>query len=333
MIRKIKDEQIALNAKGANLKTDGLLGPLTLAARAQYGAPAPGALPPLVTPPPGASDPAVLPGDKTESHLGSFRIALKQALSESAASTAKNRITQLSGLTEGGAAPSVITAAIGLAQSGLRQSQESVFGDMMSGYTEAQKLDRERKTSALSSLNTMIDNDVFLDTPDGALLPLEKEAGLSEGTILAWKARLKIARDKSDEAGELQLKELRQKVADAETPDQPTNAMDIMQAYIDAGVTPEETARKAAVALENIGVQVDQKSLNKLTEQARKLKKTVVPLVATPASVPFTAKGAGRSVSETVTKGVLGVGEFFGAESIKSKTSAVGSFFSGLFGQ
>ena len=33
----VKDEQIALNAKGANLKTDGLLGPLTLAARAQFG--------------------------------------------------------------------------------------------------------------------------------------------------------------------------------------------------------------------------------------------------------------------------------------------------------
>ena len=35
--QSIKAEQTALNAKGANLKVDGILGPLTLAARAQFG--------------------------------------------------------------------------------------------------------------------------------------------------------------------------------------------------------------------------------------------------------------------------------------------------------
>lgn len=145
-------QQAELNKKGANLKVDGLLGPLTQAAVTKYGAPAATSLPPLNTSQPSGNDQATtLPTDVTQSHLGSFRIALKQALEESAASTAKNRMTQLSGLTEGGAAPSVITAAIGLAQSGLRQSQESVFGDIMTGYKDASEA-RQKEIDRINDL-------------------------------------------------------------------------------------------------------------------------------------------------------------------------------------
>ena len=43
-------------------------------------------------------------------------VALRSALTEASQNTARNRMTALSGLVEGGAAPSVIQSAIGLAQ-------------------------------------------------------------------------------------------------------------------------------------------------------------------------------------------------------------------------
>lgn len=47
--------------------------------------------------------------------------------------------------------------------------------------------------------------------------------------------------------------------------------MDIMQEAINAGATPALAAREAALASENAGIQVDQKTLNEWTDQAMKL--------------------------------------------------------------
>lgn len=52
-----------------------------------------------------------------------------------------------------------------------------------------------------------------------------------------------------------------------------TNFIDVMQATIDAGGSPEQAAREAATVSEASGVQVDQKTLNAWTAAARKLKK------------------------------------------------------------
>lgn len=49
---------------------------------------------------------------------------------------------------------------------------------------------------------------------------------------------------------------------------------DILQQTIDAGGSPEQAAREAAMASEAIGVQVDRATINRWTEEARKLSRT-----------------------------------------------------------
>ena len=272
------------------------------------------------------------------SDLGNLRSALRAALSEAAQQTATNRIQQLSGLLEGGAAPSVMNAALGLAQSGLKTSQETVFGDYMAGYTEEQKAKEAKKTSAFNMINTMIDNGVFVDTPAGTLLAMEKESGLSEGTALAWQARLKIEQDKSEEKGNLELQLLRKEIEDKGKPDQPSNFIDIMQEVIDKDGTPEQAAREAAQVSEGQEIQVDQKTINAWTEQARKLKKNPPP---PPPPAPYEPKKKGffeffkKPVSSEVKAGkqpTVPANRIFEDYKGISPTD-VNSFFSNLFGQ
>jgi len=62
--------------------------------------------------------------------------------------------------------------------------------------------------------------------------------------------------------------------------------LDIMQINIDAGFSPEESAREAAAYSEQMGIPVDQKTLNLWIQQARKLKKGEVPLEVQPEKQP-----------------------------------------------
>src|SRR3990167_10220033 len=107
------------------LKVDGLLGPKTQAAITQYGFNAQTGQPntPVASSGTGGTSGglnplASLPGADSAptSNLGNLRKSLNEALTEAAQTTAKNRIGQLSGLMGGGANPSVLKAAVGLAQ-------------------------------------------------------------------------------------------------------------------------------------------------------------------------------------------------------------------------
>jgi hypothetical protein len=75
-------------------------------------------------------------GTLTTTDMNNLSQALKAALSEAGQTVAKQRMTAMSGMVEGGAAPNVINMAIGLAQSGLRQTQADVFGDILTTYKE-----------------------------------------------------------------------------------------------------------------------------------------------------------------------------------------------------
>lgn len=101
-------------------------------------------LPPLSPLPPetgsSTNKPPVTSGAQPASELENLRLSLRSALSEAAQQTSASRMQQLSGLVGGGAAPSVINAAIGLAQQGLATSQESVFGDVIDAYKETSAL-------------------------------------------------------------------------------------------------------------------------------------------------------------------------------------------------
>lgn len=263
--------------------------------------------------------------------LGNLRMALQSALTEASQNTARSRMESLSGLVGGGAAPSVINAAIGLAQSGLRQRKEDIFSSAVTVYTEEQKMAEAKKTSAFNMINTMIDNKVFVDTPAATLLAMEKEAGLSEGTSLAWQARLKITESQSDEIAALQIKKLRQDIADAGAPSNFSGVNASLQKYIDKGAAPDEAARLVAADFTNQGINIKLEDINRWTEQASKLTKTPVP-PSPPPPTPKTAYERGQAVGTTL--------EYFpGAlkETVIDKplgvAQSVGSFFSGLFGQ
>ena len=95
-----------------------------------------------------------------------------------------------------------------------------------------------------------------------------------------------------------------------ETPEtSPSNFVDIMQQVIDADGTPEQAAREAAIASENIGIQVDQKTLNQWIEQAKKLKKTVVAPPPEEAITP--SSGFLRTTAQTVQDFIPKVKSFF----------------------
>src|SRR3990167_3746440 len=98
------------------------------------------------------------PTQKTgDNQLGNLTVALRTALTEASQATARSRMEALSGFVSGGAAPSVINAAIGLAQGGLRQRQEVIFKETVGAYQEEQRMADERRKSAFSMINTMID--------------------------------------------------------------------------------------------------------------------------------------------------------------------------------
>src|SRR3990167_8244892 len=145
-------------------------------------------------------------------NLSNLRSALKTALQEAAERKSESRIRAVSPLMEGGAAPSVLTAAIGLAKQGLAESRDRLFSDIMEGVSEEQKIADTKRKSAMDSINQMMDDGVFGDTPDGSLLATESQAGLSEGTILAWKARYNIAKKQGDDKEALELQNLKNKI-------------------------------------------------------------------------------------------------------------------------
>lgn len=224
--------------------------------------------------------------------MSNLRTALRAALGEATERKSASNITMLSPLLEGGAAPNVITAAIGLAQGGLRDTQDRYFNDVMQGVSDEQKLADDRKKNTMTSIEMMMDNGVFGDTPDGSLMALEKQAGLAEGSLLAWKARYNIAKKQGDEKFALEQEVLRSQIAEnkaqtakayADASDSGgtgpgggiSNFTDVMQAAIDQGATPEQAAREAVMASENIGVQVDDKKLSAWVKQAKTMKKTV----------------------------------------------------------
>ena len=163
--------------------------PQTAAAKA-VAAPAKVALPPLTTG--GPTTPAAAPTDQAKQsvdHLGNLRLSLRAALNEAAQRTASQRMTQLSGFVGGGAAPSVIKAAIGLAQSGLQTSQETVFGDIMASYkdaTEARQKEIDRINNLRLEYGSAIPGNVTdLQTAIALVIPLvdeERKAKLTKLT-------------------------------------------------------------------------------------------------------------------------------------------------------
>lgn len=88
-----------------------------------------------------------------------------------------------------------------------------------------------------------------------------------------------------------------------------TNFVDVMQAAIDQGATPEEAARAAAAVSEGTGVQVDQKTLADFTAQARKLKLTPVAPPAT--TTATTSKPVVSNFPQPIARGVQAVEAFF----------------------
>lgn len=106
---------------------------------------------------------------------------------------------------------------------------------------------------------------------------------------------------------------------------------DILQANIDAGLSPEVAAREAASMAESMGVQIEKEDIATLTGMARKLTAAPQPQAVTP--TPMTANKAGSSLGKFVNTNLI---QPFNPSNLwqgtKDVSSTVGSFFGGLFG-
>jgi len=96
-------------------------------------------------------------------NLGNLKTALRSALTEASQNTAANRLKAMSGFVEGGAAPSVIQAAVGLAQKGLSSTKENAFNDIMTGYkdaTDAKQKELDRINELRAEYGSLVPNNV-----------------------------------------------------------------------------------------------------------------------------------------------------------------------------
>lgn len=84
------------------------------------------------------TDPLANQGSRNAGDLTNFTIALRSALTEAAQVQAAERMRSLAPFMEEGTAPNAIGAAIGLAQSGLRQKEEDVFSDISGIFQDRQ---------------------------------------------------------------------------------------------------------------------------------------------------------------------------------------------------
>ncbi len=109
--------------------------------------------------------------------------------------------------------------------------------------------------------------------------------------------------------------------------------VDVMQAAIDAGATPEQAAREAALVSENSGIQVDQKTLSSWVATAKTLSRTPLPPVQEePAPIKLKAKDIGKALSpQGISDAAVPIVKTL-SNVVKSGASAAGNFFKGLFG-
>ena len=130
-----------------------------------------------------------------------------------------------------------------------------------------------------------------------------------------WEKQFKMAQFEADEAYRRERLNLDREAA---VPGTLSSFTDVMQQVIDAGGTPEQAAREAAIASANMGVSVNQKQLTAWTEQARKMKMTPTPVQPTPK--PITPIETGRYFPSALS------------ETIEAPGKAVGQFWENLFG-
>lgn len=125
--------------------------------------------------------------------MTSLSSALREALDEAATAKKASRIKALSGNMPAGSDPNVISAAIGLANSGVQSGENQTYKDTMDAVQVAQK-------NSLDLLKTFASDGSLANMPDSSLMAMSKAAGLDEGTALAWKAKIAASNKQSDQA-------------------------------------------------------------------------------------------------------------------------------------
>ena len=143
-----------------------------------------------------------------------MRSALKTALQEAAEQKNASRLRALNPLMSGGADYDVLTAATSLAKQGLAESRDKTFSDVMEGINEEQKIADARRKESLGLLETFAKDGTLGEMSDDALLEIGKSAGLSEGLVLAWKARIAKAAKVSDQMAALEVQKINSEIAE-----------------------------------------------------------------------------------------------------------------------
>jgi len=168
-----------------------------LLSKLSAGAATPGNLPPItpIAPAGAGGAPADPTGTRGAGELGNLREALRSALGEASQTQQQNRIQQLSPLLQGGVAPNVITAALGLARAGLQQTEESKFSDIIAGVKD----DNDAKQKEVDRINEL--RQEYGSAVPSSVTDLATALDLIAPTVDAErKAKLtKMAQDQADD--------------------------------------------------------------------------------------------------------------------------------------
>ena len=172
------------------------------------------------------------PGGMPTGSMSNLRLALRSALGEATQRRATKNITALSPMLEGGAAPNVITAAIGLAQNGLRQNQDTMFKDIMEGVKEEKEALQTKFNNGLNYLKTIDSVGALGKMDDAGLLGMSEQFGLDLNTLM--RAR-QAAKENDDLAKAKILKDLQGKKDPTNDPMSVSDINSFSNAY---GFTP-----------------------------------------------------------------------------------------------
>lgn len=203
--------------------------------------------------PPGAGAPATvgaetpagsLNTDTTASPLGNLQLALRDALNEAGRRRVEKDLGAISGVVEG-ATPGSMGSIVNLIRNSVSTPVESVFKDIITAKEKEQELEVERKKTAITTLSTLADSGALLGMTADALMILEKQAGLPEGTSLAWKARLEKATKMEDEKAALELKYIQSQIA---------------QNYASAAAAGNKATGAASVGFKDSKIETDARS-------------------------------------------------------------------------
>ncbi len=142
--------------------------------------------------------------------FGNFSLALKNAINEGSADRKAMQMGAVMPFVTGnvGGMSSVVDFITQNAQT----SATSVLSSVMGGFEAEIEDQRKKQEFAYNVIKDMANDGSLGQIPDSALLSMGAQAGLPQGTLLAWRSRISSAAKISDEKAQLEIQKIESEI-------------------------------------------------------------------------------------------------------------------------